>query len=217
MIDRLIAFPDGQPRLQPRADRIRARRAGAARRPLATDLRRLEEEGESLCDVVVRTGPSENRWTRAVRPHRHGAGRWPGLDERPVRGHASRRPHPRSRHGRHEGLHRDRARLGAAFPGGAGSLAGAPVADLRRGDHLSRRARPGGGSGRARHPAGGLPDRRADRHAGDRGAQGQARFLLPGARARIAFGADAGGGQCDRVRGAPDRLHPQPGRSPVAR
>ena len=217
MIDRLIAFPTVSRDSNLGLIEYARDELDPARRAFAPGLRRERAQGEPVRDAVGRARPREDRRAGAVRPHRHRAGRRPGLVERSVPRDAPRRPHSRPRHRRHEGIHRDRARVGAALPRRAGAPAVASVADLRRGDDLPRRQRPGRRSRGARHPPGGLHHRRADRHAGDRRPQGQARLVLQGARTRSAFGADAAGRERDRVRGAPDRLHPRRGRPPCAR
>ena len=77
-------------------------------------------------NLFASIGPAERR-ARAVRSHRRGPGRRPGLVERCLRLRRARRPPVRARRRRHEGLHRDRARprprAQAAAPRRAGPLA----------------------------------------------------------------------------------------------
>ena len=90
--------------------------------------------------LVALVGPEVAGRRRALGPHRRGAGRRPGLDQRPLRADRARRPAVRPRRLRHEGLLRLRAGARARDAGGGPRAADHPRAQLRRGDRLPRRA-----------------------------------------------------------------------------
>ena len=113
-------------------DRVRARRGDAGRqRPLSA----LEPGGAAR-------GGAAGAVRAFQRAYRRGRGR-AGLDHRPVRGRADRRPHLRPRHLRHEGRPRGGDRGGRGVPRAGARLRrrDRDLGDRRRGDRRLRRRR----------------------------------------------------------------------------
>ena len=100
LLAELVAFPTESTHAEPRSDSL-VRRSCRGQRRSGDRVERRRGPGQSA--GFVRT--ADRRRIDAVGPHRRGAGR-NRLGDRPVLDDEGRRRVARSRHGRHEGLHR---------------------------------------------------------------------------------------------------------------
>ena len=100
MLARLVAFPTVSSRSNlDLIDFVEGYLAGLG----VASLRVPDATGEKA-SLLALVGPAVAGRRRALGPHRRGAARRPGLDQRPLRADRARRPALRPRHLRHEGL-----------------------------------------------------------------------------------------------------------------
>ena len=171
-------------------------------------------------NLFATLGDSNRAGSDPVRSHRRGAGGRSELGHRSIQGGGAGRQTLRARLGRHEGLHRRRARQAPEVRRRpqcrAARRAAALCAELRRGGGLHRRARLDPGSRGERHPPAGCVVGEPTSMQPIIAHKGMNRFRCTVQRPRGAFELCHPRRQRHRVRGPPGGLHPPDRRSPGA-